>query len=531
MKHTKPNQNSSTQNQFFSSNSKMKINLKKTIALSFAILFLVAFQSQAANFDLTLQWDENTEPDLATGANPRYKIYYKTASSGAGIKSNYLGLPAAEPAVADEGTSAVNVITARDENPDPDVVQFTLHNLDDTQTYYIAVSALDNEGNESLLSDEISTANPITNPNPIDPTLDTDEDGMPDVFESDYGLNPLVDDANEDSDGDGIINIDEYREGTDPMAQDYGKQAMALYPADSAANVELAPVLQTVEYPQTTPYSAPAHLQTQWQISTSSNFDSADIVFDVTCNSNLEEIEVPEFTLNPDQTYFWRARFYDVSNIGAVWSDAVQFHTTAASPLDANGVFEGQAVEDGTADLDGAAGNDTFTDTYKAVNTVIGSGMIGIKVPAGTAIEALKSIDPLDIDDLANKPEDMDMGLLQFKLSGDVGFVTDVTLYFSEDLPGNAAWYKYDCVNGWGDASNIASITGPREIVLTLEDGGIGDADGVANGVIIDPSGYGAAGSGAPLQLRLQAAAAADVLLAAFFNPQITQIFADLKTS
>ena len=66
------------------------------------------------------------------------------------------------------------------------------------------------------------------------------------------------------------------------------------------------------------------------------------------------------------------------------------------------------------------------------------------------------------------------------------------------NLPVNTTWYKYDSVNGWGDCSGISNISGAREIVLILEDGGIGDADGVANGVIIDPSGYGTADSGAP---------------------------------
>ena len=447
---------------------------------------------------------KHREPDLATGDNPRYKIYYKTASSGAGQKSNYIGLPSAEPAIADEGVSAINITVAQDENPDANVVQFTLHNLDDTQTYYIAVTALDNYGNESDLSDEISTSD-VVDPNldtdgdgiPNSSDTDDDNDGMPDVWEIEYGLNPLVNDAVEDSDADGIINIDEYEEGTDPLDQDYAKKAIALSPTDGASNVSLSPILQTVEYPQTQPYTAPAHMQTQWQISTSSGFNTSDIVFDVTCNANLEEIQIPDFTLESNQTYYWRARFYDAENIGVIWSDVSEFHTTSASPLDSDGIYNGQAVEDGTVDLDGSPGLDTFNDTYKAVDSAVGGGIIGIRVSSG-AIEALQAIDPADINDNLNKPEDMELGLIQFKLTGPVGFQPEVTLYFSQDLPTNATWYKYDCINGWANASNISDITGTREITLTLEDGGIGDADGVANGVIIDPSGFGTEDSGAP---------------------------------
>jgi len=50
--------------------------------------------------------------------------------------------------------------------------------------------------------------------------LDTDHDGMPDVFESLYGLDPLKDDAAQDKDGDGMSNLDEYLAGTDPSNKD-----------------------------------------------------------------------------------------------------------------------------------------------------------------------------------------------------------------------------------------------------------------------------------------------------------------------
>jgi hypothetical protein len=45
---------------------------------------------------------------------------------------------------------------------------------------------------------------------------DTDHDGMPDAWEIDHGLNPLVNDAAGDLDGDGISNLAEYLNGTDP---------------------------------------------------------------------------------------------------------------------------------------------------------------------------------------------------------------------------------------------------------------------------------------------------------------------------
>lgn len=47
---------------------------------------------------------------------------------------------------------------------------------------------------------------------------DDDNDGMPDSWETTYGLNPLVDDAAGDVDSDGFSNLQEYTNGTNPTA-------------------------------------------------------------------------------------------------------------------------------------------------------------------------------------------------------------------------------------------------------------------------------------------------------------------------
>jgi pectate lyase len=52
------------------------------------------------------------------------------------------------------------------------------------------------------------------------PPEDRDRDGMPDIWEKRYGLNPDVADDKEDIDSDGYTNIEEYLNETEPnMAQ------------------------------------------------------------------------------------------------------------------------------------------------------------------------------------------------------------------------------------------------------------------------------------------------------------------------
>ena len=51
---------------------------------------------------------------------------------------------------------------------------------------------------------------------------DDDGDGMPDAYESSYGLDPLnSDDAALDTDSDGVSNLDEYLSGSNPTEDDY----------------------------------------------------------------------------------------------------------------------------------------------------------------------------------------------------------------------------------------------------------------------------------------------------------------------
>ncbi|MEK7954175.1 type VI secretion system tube protein Hcp [Luteolibacter soli] len=61
---------------------------------------------------------------------------------------------------------------------------------------------------------------------------DSDNDGMPDAWETTYGLNVGVNDAAGDADGDGLSNLDEYQLGTNPKAgTSFFKATLSAVPA------------------------------------------------------------------------------------------------------------------------------------------------------------------------------------------------------------------------------------------------------------------------------------------------------------
>ncbi len=61
-------------------------------------------------------------------------------------------------------------------------------------------------------------------------TRDADGDGMPDDWETKFGLNPNTNDASADADGDGRTNLQEYQDGTNPVG------TFKRYFAEGAAN-------------------------------------------------------------------------------------------------------------------------------------------------------------------------------------------------------------------------------------------------------------------------------------------------------
>ena len=166
------------------------------ILLAVFLLLILILPHTAYSAQISLEWDANTEPNLAG-----YKIHY--------------------------GVSSGDYDTTVDIG---NYTSCTISELQEGQTYYFAASAYDLNGNQSGYSNEVLTQIHTTDTDGdglsdddethiygTDPNkADTDDDGMPDGWEVENGLFPLEDDANLDQDGDGFSNREEYVSATDP---------------------------------------------------------------------------------------------------------------------------------------------------------------------------------------------------------------------------------------------------------------------------------------------------------------------------
>jgi hypothetical protein len=321
---------------------------------------------------------------------------------------------------------------------------------------------------------------------------DNDNDGMPDAWEIAHGLDPFVNDAAGDLDGDGISNRAEYLAGSDPSvpAPNEAPQAPAAVSPTGRALVSLTPTLRTGVFAD--PDAGDRHSETRWQIVQGTN---SLIVLDVSSSEELTQLTVPSLILEENTDYYWRAIAYDQRGAASEWSVAAWF-TTDFSLTDPNG--NGIPDDQETQPVDGSDAGAKTVQTKKGTAKVA----VGSSPASGIAVVSVESMEPGDgvVDvDVDGVGDELPFGLVNFKvLVENPGDEAVVTVYFSEPVPPKGKWYKYDSIRKrWFDYSRFAAFSSDRKsMTLVLADGGAGDADGVVNGIIVDPAGVLAESSG-----------------------------------
>ena len=195
-----------------------------------------------------------------------------------------------------------------------------------------------------------------------------------------------------------------------------------------------------------------------------------------------------------------RVRFYDFYSAASDWSGSAEFTTTSfVEDHDSNGISDTEEVDDSVDfNLDGIP-DINQPQIIKCVQASDGSNYIGIEKVSSSAseIEALEIIDPDTISDTVNRPVDLIFGLFSYRLRvNQPGATATLKIYFSGEIFSSDTLFKYDTINGWYDYSEHTTFNNDgQSVTLEVKDGGYGDSDGLANGVIIDPGGIASASS------------------------------------
>ncbi len=260
-------------------------------------------------------------------------------------------------------------------------------------------------------------------------------------------------------------------------------------PSDGQVNVSLTPVLEVESFPDVAHAAQNAGIR--WQIATDADFSY--LVFEMTGPTDFNKLTVPALVLDPLTTYYWRAQY-----IGAPESSpgqtAVASFTTGPNPMtdaDHNGLPDSQEVGEKENRII-AIHPDIDTTNLKTLKSNTGDFQFGLMPDdSGVTIDRAEWMTPEQIQNADVPPVDLPYGLLAFRIHTlNPGDQVHVTVYFSRFLASTAQWWKYTPQNGWLDyASGAQFLPDGSGVRLTLTDGGPGDADGVKNGVIVEPGG------------------------------------------
>lgn len=458
--------------------------------LSAGYFLLVVFPMVVSAAQVTLQWDPNgPTPD---GYNLYQRLDGQTYNYSNPVNTSTITGTTYTVRELIEGQTyrfVVRALISGDESGDSNEAAYTVPDSDpdsDNDGYRDSVDDFPYDANEWRDTDGDGTGNYAD--------LDDDDDGLPDEWEILYELDPLdSSDANGDLDGDGISNLDEHTHGTDPSlipGNTPPNQPLLIEPADGADGVDLMPTLMTDAFEDG---DAHAHSRTRYQIATSTNWDS-DLVFECEFTKQLTHTTVGDLILDPETTYYWRVRFYDIHNGRSEWSAASSFTTidnlTAGfCDDDGDGILNEQEVAEGDIDPElGDTSNMVVVGTSDETNP-----QLSVMLSSDADIISIRSTDcdSVEVGSGANRP-DILTGVISFKVALLNGATSAaVTVNLLTPAPEDAVWYKYHVENGWTPYADATLSSDRKSVTIHLVDGGPGDDDGVQNGVIVDPSGLG----------------------------------------
>ena len=217
----------------------------------------------------------------------------------------------------------------------------------------------------------------------------------------------------------------------------------------------------------------------------------------------------------PQNGSFNRGSFYSFSSSGSDWSES-EVIEPLSNPGNVSTILQfGTSVAlDGGSLIVGAPASDIYNgETFvfltgaafiyglnaTGIHSSIGNEELTIQSPPGTYLTNVIAINPATLGGSAlnvssplgvNLPQNVSfpLGALGFNVNGlTPGAATEVEIEFPEEVP-VSSYFKFsdDWYEFLDDGTTGATVT-PGKVTLKFVDGGRGDHDGVANGVIVDP--------------------------------------------
>ncbi|MFK8030998.1 MAG: choice-of-anchor U domain-containing protein [Gammaproteobacteria bacterium] len=318
---------------------------------------------------------------------------------------------------------------------------------------------------------------------------DTDGDGLSDQLEYSAGTDPL----NVDTDGDGQSDADEVQFGSDPRDpnDNYNDSAPEQPELENMNDAALSDLVLDSTNGYTDP-DGDAIGYSEWELSLDDQF-LMGVVLSRTVEGDTA-IMIPTGVMDPGSTYYARTRHFDRTNVPSAWSETVVINADDrfANDLDGDGIDDEYQVPSGAdANANGVSDDvEGICNLYDAQ----GRNVIGLTTNSGS-LQCYGSVpnSSLNLESLANN-EELPLGMFTFRIDG---LIIDqnapaevfVSIWLPEDYDPSSGWYKYDEATGdIVDYSDYVTFNG-RRATLRLVDGGLGDQDGIVNGIIVDPSG------------------------------------------
>jgi len=149
----------------------------------------------------------------------------------------------------------------------------------------------------------------------------------------------------------------------------------------------------------------------------------------------------------------------------------------------------------------GKNGTHLWEESISSTRTATGTGGVTFESDAGWFCEGVTAMNASELPPEAAPlpPLEFPYGFFRCKICGLENVTTvNVTITLPEPVPVSTQYWKYS-PDGNGSTTGqpgwyqvpLGSNDGDNVITITLQDGGIGDADGVTNGEIVDPGGPG----------------------------------------